>query len=1314
MKRRRSNARTTSLQKNPVAFEKLEDRRLMIVGALAPPADVAPGAGFDGVVELKMTSPDGVSNCTGNLLESGRHILTAAHCLTPVDSPTPNVTRVDVTFEMPSGNIQFGTNLAAMQIHPFWTGAVASVGDLAILELEAYAPFQAEQYGLYGETPAANELNQIFTLIGYGNTGTGATGQQLGTGGEKRLAQNEVGQISANGLQLVADFDDGSNGRNTLGDSLGLGDNEGAIGQGDSGGSGMLVGNLIMGVSSFITDMDANFALSNFGDTFTTTRVSQFIPYITGFRDAAGPLIVDMNLQEEGNNFFDDALEFSLNGTDLEVRVNDVLVYAKPFAGVTSIEVIGSSDDDTVTLDYSGGDPVPAGGFDFSGNAGTDTLAFVTEDSLVFDYFNQSLGSVTNSANSLEFETVEQIEGGNGDDEFRISGFTFNAPLFDGKGGSDSYVINNANLSANLQLDAALPEGFSGGDRRDFINREFRGIERFAAAVNQNSPFGDTVIGIDGVVGLDFVGWIINGSRADYEIEDIGVFRRTLLLENFEDYSAGSFGDSFNVLGTQDEGITLRGGAGDDLFTIVGAGTDLSTIQGEVRVEGGAGFNSLWALNKEGAPSQVTITRDSITGIAPAAIKYDNSNFYGNGITGIVVWGSDHGDDTFVVDSMFDFNSLRIDGFGGDDHLMTTSDVLATQIIWDGGEGSDRAEIQMVNSPRLVTAVDSGTNGFDQLKLLGLGVADLINVRDTSVSNNVGNTTDDIRYDGRTEQLSVLTRAGNDVVTIDGSNAERVYVQSGNGDDVLQVARTGQASEMELRTGKGADRVRVNSTNPNTVVSVKTQHDADRVFVGSTKNRDNGSLDRIGGSLTIDAGISAVNESDRLYINDRDTPDGQIYRINENRVESLSPRIFMGLEHSQFEVLLLDGTDQADEFEVSPSAFTRFVIDGNLPEKEEIDCSDEGDFLNLVVGSGSGRNLQFTNAAAGAGYWGFENGFQGVHFSSIERFNHVERLALGSDAFEGAVIRVLDAETRDELFVIQPYESTFTGGVRVATGDVTGDGIPDIIAAPGAGRAPEVRIYDGVDGQLIESFMAYDQHMWDGVLLATGDVGDSCATDIVTTTGPGAARAEVRVWQNGTNAWEMVDSFLPFGSSHYRGADVAVADFNGDGTADIAVGALHGRAHVAVFDGTVPGGQAELARFLAFDDDFYGGVHVTVGNVLGSDIPELIVSAGHNNWASQFSSQVHIYDGETLASTPGDFTAPDVAFQAFQNHHENRASTRIEAKDYDQDGLIDEIFAAHGPSGNSGQIHIFEPSNNTLVDSFFELDHAFERGIFMG
>src|SRR5262249_32660534 len=39
-----------------------------------------------------------------------------------------------------------------------------------------------------------------------------------------------------------------------------------------------------------------------------------------------------------------------------------------------------------------------------------------------------------------------------------------------------------------------------------------------------------------------------------------------------------------------------------------------------------------------------------------------------------------------------------------------------------------------------------------------------------------------------------------------------------------------------------------------------------------------------------------------------------------------------------------------------------------------------------------------------------------------------------------------------------PY-SGFSGGVRVATGDVNGDGIADIITAPDVGTLPEIRVY---------------------------------------------------------------------------------------------------------------------------------------------------------------------------------------------------------------------------------------------------------------
>src|SRR5262245_6502772 len=58
-------------------LEALEERRVPVVGAFAIPAPVQPGTGFDGVVQLF----DPTGSCTGSLLFTGRHILTAAHCV---------------------------------------------------------------------------------------------------------------------------------------------------------------------------------------------------------------------------------------------------------------------------------------------------------------------------------------------------------------------------------------------------------------------------------------------------------------------------------------------------------------------------------------------------------------------------------------------------------------------------------------------------------------------------------------------------------------------------------------------------------------------------------------------------------------------------------------------------------------------------------------------------------------------------------------------------------------------------------------------------------------------------------------------------------------------------------------------------------------------------------------------------------------------------------------------------------------------------------------------------------------------------------
>src|SRR5262249_58665681 len=68
--------------------------------------------------------------------------------------------------------------------------------------------------------------------------------------------------------------------------------------------------------------------------------------------------------------------------------------------------------------------------------------------------------------------------------------------------------------------------------------------------------------------------------------------------------------------------------------------------------------------------------------------------------------------------------------------------------------------------------------------------------------------------------------------------------------------------------------------------------------------------------------------------------------------------------------------------------------------------------------------------------------------------------AVGQDAGGSPIVRVFNAENGSDLGDIVAYNLAFQGGVRVAVGDINGDGFQDVVTGPGPGGGPNIKVFD--------------------------------------------------------------------------------------------------------------------------------------------------------------------------------------------------------------------------------------------------------------
>ncbi len=336
-----------------------------------------------------------------------------------------------------------------------------------------------------------------------------------------------------------------------------------------------------------------------------------------------------------------------------------------------------------------------------------------------------------------------------------------------------------------------------------------------------------------------------------------------------------------------------------------------------------------------------------------------------------------------------------------------------------------------------------------------------------------------------------------------------------------------------------------------------------------------------------------------------------------------------------------------------------------------------------------------------ANYLGSPNGSTTRYFSSstatiYQAVTATSNLVItGTNVGGGPQVNVYNLLTQEttNFFAFAP---SFRGGVRVASGDVNGDGIADVVVAAGPGGGPQVNVYDGTSLQLVHSFYAYNAAFNDGIFVAVGDVNGDGYADIITGAGQGGGpHVQVFSGQNYSN----IASFFAYNPAFTGGISVASGDVNGDGYSDVVVGAGPGGGpHVLAVSGfqLSQGTQVVLASFFAFDPGINRGVFVGAGDYNGDIVGDIVVAAGPGG-----GPHVKVFNGSGT-SLIDTFFAYDINFAG---------GLSVAMADIDNDGLAEIVTA---PYTNGGpEVKVFRYQKGQLYN-FYAYDPLFTGGVFVG
>lgn len=310
--------------------------------------------------------------------------------------------------------------------------------------------------------------------------------------------------------------------------------------------------------------------------------------------------------------------------------------------------------------------------------------------------------------------------------------------------------------------------------------------------------------------------------------------------------------------------------------------------------------------------------------------------------------------------------------------------------------------------------------------------------------------------------------------------------------------------------------------------------------------------------------------------------------------------------------------------------------------------------------------------------------------------------AVGADAGGGPLVTITFPNGTYTSFFA--YASGFTGGVRVALGDVNGDGSPEVITGAGPGGGPQVNVYsvNTLSGvvSLQSSFFAFSApNFTGGVYVAAGRTDSDFFDDVIVGAGAGGGpRVQVYAGSaNGAVTSAPVNDFFAYSTAFTGGVVVTAGNRDGDlGDIEevITAPASNGGYNIKSFDCNGTGGNPTVVEsFFAFNDSTsIGGLRIAVGLFDLNNVADIVVGTTNNGFGVILNNA---YSG-ILTAPFSDFTGA------------LRAGVAEDSNGVDYAGVV------AGPGGGPRlTLYSVGASSLTVTDDLFVMNQQFRGGLFM-